>query len=716
MADLDLGALSAQLKLDGADLLKGAAEAAKAFEGIDKAAQKTAATVDSSVEEVLVGFRSMSAGISETNAKAEDIGKTLKNALKGEVIVNGVNRIASALNQMGGEFKGLGETATAAGAVMQGLFQGGILGAGIAAAGVGISHLVTLWGEAEKAAADAEAAQVAAMSAHVARMTDLGAQLDDASAKLKASLGSLRGGGSVDSILSGMSADALGKREFDLSQQASGVGAQWLAEQKKLARMEAAPTYAGGFQEAQTTSQRSVVDALRKQLDGLNAALDEVSGAANVLAAKTVAETKAKEAARKEAEAQARAAAFANDLKSARNFKPEGLFSPGELARMAKAADAFGSDGDTRREREARQQRNRGYAENGAEIVTPDGDKARSAALNEKPTAFSSNADMVTDSIMSEMEGLALSLDDFGVAIDDIVQAAGSVAPKAANLAGAILSSTSPQEAIAKVVLQLAALTPEFQFLGKQMDGFVQTLSKVVGSIIRPFVPVITEIFNLAGLLVNFALALDKINPMGDILKIVLSGLFEVLNLLSASVAALTVGIDWVAGNIKNAIIDAAESVLKFANVGGIFDDTLRDLEKMRATVVADVGKAMGEAFDREAARTAEGIFGGLDDLGGAADKVAQSLLNLPAGFKVNAAIYDAANASGDVWGGYVPPGSTASMPTAAAAAATASTGSVYNFYAPIYVNGDGSFEANVARGAPQLPPPNRPTTYPPNP
>lgn len=85
------------------------------------------------------------ASIEGTTKASKDLGETWKKALLGEVITGGIQRVGAALGGVAGE------ATNAAGAIVQGFFQGGPVGAAIAATAAGVGFLVNRFQEAEAA-------------------------------------------------------------------------------------------------------------------------------------------------------------------------------------------------------------------------------------------------------------------------------------------------------------------------------------------------------------------------------------------------------------------------------------------------------------------------------------------------------------------------------------------------------------------------------------
>lgn len=669
MSDLDLGALSAQLKLQVGEL-------------------------DASVRKAVARLDDLEAAGTKAEKKTEDLGKTMKNALKGEVIINAVNRIASSVGQISPEFERASKSIQGAGAVLQGFFQGGLVGAGIAGLGVFTASIAEDFREIQKLADAADKATQRSLDTMASGYAKVADSLTEVTKKLEAVNDAKKYG------------ITLSEAEFKIRAQeiTNAIGSLRLSSARSTSLAEqAGPGYDRGFREAAAAADREA-DMKAEQLKLLESTvrLDKAT----------------KDAARPMSE-------FAKAMKEARSYSPTTMLggqpmSPGQIAR---ATSEFGrgvttEPGSISEERTARLVRNADYRANAATVVTPEADSARSQALASKPTAFSSDADMITDSIMADMKGLSISLDDLNDAVKTAVEGLGSVAPKTATLVTALAS----QDWGAAIGV-IASNSKELSKVGDMLDSaLVDAIGKVTQNI-RPALPVIkvaldaiVQLFDLVGSLLGLSNVLNGMDAKAR-------EMFDAFKYFAGGLAALSAGVKWVTNAIRDTVNNIAIAILESNDVTkALF---AKDIERMKGEIShqsADLGKVMGDAakpfWDLSYDATMAGL--GLDDLGSAAEKVAQSFLNLPAGFKVAAAVFDAAQASGDTWGGYTPPvGSSASMPSSSVAPPVFSNsggGHVYNFYGAINVYGDGSFEANVAKGAPQMPLPNQPTPYPPTP
>lgn len=685
MADLDLGALSAQLKLGVEDL-------------------------DARVKQVVSRLDDLDASTTKAQKKTEDLGKTLKDALKGEVVINAVNRVASAVGQISPEFERASKAIQGTGAVLQGFFQGGFVGAGIAGLGVLTASVAEDMREIQKITDAAGKATQSSLDKMASGYAQVAASLDDVVKKLEAVNDAKKYG------------ITLSEAEFKIRAQelANSIGSLRLsaARSQDLAD-QAGPGYGSGFRQAAAEA-NAQADKKQQELELLTASMrlaQEMKGLdkdAGALGKSTKAATKP-------------LSDLARAVSEAMKYSPDQMIggqavTPGEMARMMKA---FGQGvttepGSISEERRARAERNREYAANGSEVqrFSEEQDKkAHERWKSQSDGRTKNDLNTLDDNKSSGMsrvtQDLKEQLKDLEYAVKTAVSGLGSVAPKTATLVAALAS-----EDWGTAIGVIASNSKEFSKLGELLDkGLVDSINAVTSNIryalptIKIAIDAIVEVAGLAGNLLGLA---NVFNGQENKFR----EMFEAIKYFGFGVSWLSAAVKWVGNAIKDVMADAVVFILESNDITkALFAEQITKLKASKSgqgEFLDATWNASKKWLDLSYDATMAGL--NLDDLGGAADKVAQSLLNLPAGFKVNAAIYDAANASGDVWGGYVPPGSTASMPTAAAAAATASTGSVYNFYAPIYVNGDGSFEANVARGAPQLPPPNRPTTYPPNP
>lgn len=716
MADLDLGALSAQLKLGVEDL-------------------------DARVKQVVSRLDDLDASTTKAQKKTEDLGKTLKSALKGEVLNSSIARAAQGLSQLEGQFSGLTRAVQGTGIVLQGLFQGGgIAGGIIAAIGYGVSTITAEWAASQEATEKAASAVRDQYKKAVDDTLASIAKLDERIAIAKRAQQdktSLEVAGGR--LASEGAAARLSKAQIALDQPSAELADlqdRALAERARL-REQFGAAQAGSDSpllrdlEAQIKDLESKMKPLTEEFRAASLAAEEankavaakdeegkaagVSGAGPVVRLQRSIEEQIRTT--KDATKAARLAAQLSDR------DPSALFAFQEKQARAAWEAQLGrttEPGSITEERLAREERNRMAREAGAvtqQFSEEQDRKAHERWKSQSDGRTKNDLNTLDDNKSSGMsrvtQDLKEQLKDLEYAVKTAVSGLGSVAPKTATLVAALAS-----EDWGTAIGVIASNSKEFSKLGELLDkGLVDSINAVTSNIryalptIKIAIDAIVEVAGLAGNLLGLA---NVFNGQENKFR----EMFEAIKYFGFGVSWLSAAVKWVGNAIKDVMADAVVFILESNDITkALFAEQITKLKASKSgqgEFLDATWNASKKWLDLSYDATMAGL--NLDDLGGAADKVAQSLLNLPAGFKVNAAIYDAANASGDVWGGYVPPGSTASMPTAAAAAATASTGSVYNFYAPIYVNGDGSFEANVARGAPQLPPPNRPTTYPPNP
>lgn len=652
--------------MDTAGLMSGVRDAQNALGRIDTAAEQTA-------------------------KKTEDVGKTLQKALKGEVLVGAANRIGGALQGLGGDFKGLGEAVNGAGAILQGLFQGGVIGAGIAAAGVGVSALVKSWGEAEKAARDAEKAQQEAMQAHVEHMKSLTAGMDKATSDLAGALRALREGTSVDVAVRANKMDSLGKRESMLQGSIDRRRAALESAQSRLAGPE------GAFY-ATSTPLKETIAVLQSNLADLERSIAKVSEEYSVVAADAVAAEKTAEANRK---ATRGVSEFAKALAQARGWLPDDLMTPGAKVRQAKDIDSFGVDGpggSIRREAAERAERNAGYRANAAETVFGDGDQARMAARDEQArTSFARAADEITDTILKESFEFADAINN---AFDASARVLAGIAPKT----GQIIDSVMKGDFVGALT-QALSHSKEGQALGKALDTGLVDIINAITELLRPAVPVLT--MAIRGIAEGVKLVADVIailfNAAG--LDTVFAVLFETVKFFAAVLAAGAAATDFALKALQNGMRQGAINFLS------MFGDAFKtQIDDLRSGIVqqGDFGASVAKAFDdvMSIGFNAEQAAIGMGDAADAANRVAQSFLNLPAGFKVAQAMFDATSASSAPFGGFMPPVTSPQLPAVAAGVAPTmgptGGGDIFNFYGPIYVSGDEGFTNVVTVSARQ--------------
>lgn len=651
MSDLSLGALSAQLKLDAAGLDASVKQAIGGLDRVEKAAESTA-------------------------KKTEDVGKVLQKALKGEVLVNAMNRVSSSLQGLGGEFKGLGEAVQGAGAVMQGLFQGNLFGAGVALAGVGISHLVKQFGEIQ-AMADA-AGKAAASSA---------AAMADGYAKVASSLEEVTRKLHVQN-----DAKALG---ITLSEAEFRLKAQEIVGSIASLRSSAARSAELGAERRRTVGNTESTRGFEAAAAADNQLADQKAAQLKLLES-TLRLDKATKAAHKPL------SDFAKAMKEAREWTVEkaGLtMSTGDAARAAVAAAARmnlggmrSPDGSINSEARERAARNAGYARDTSKDIVLDAPLSKRGT----PTAFESDAGNITDQIYADLTEFAV---DFSDVLNVGMAALSSVAPKTIGVLEAALKGDW-----LGALGQALSQSVEAQAIGKALDTGLSDIINALTEVIRPAVPVITMAINavvsVAKIIGDVLSMLMQISGVNEVLALVFEAVKFLAAVLSVGAAAAQYALDALGNALKNAAIDFLS----------MFGDTWKgQIDDLRASLVTqgDIFTEMGKAFDdvMKVGYNAEVAAVGMGDAAAAADKVAQSFLNLPAGFKTAAAIYGATSASGEAFGGFAPPAAPGLPPLAAAGASGgggSGGGDTFNFYAPIYVSGDEGFTNVVTVSARQ--------------
>lgn len=660
MSDLNIGGLAADMKLN-LDQLE--TDVRKAIGGLDKIEKKA----------------------DSTEKKTEEVGKTLQKALKGEVLVNATNRVAGAVGALGDEFKGLQEVVTGAGAVMQGLFQGNLLGAAIAGAGVGVAHVVKLWSEAEKSAkAVAEsfardlAAQTKALDDVIARLRSV----NEEATSIRAATANV-----TTSIATGLSPGAVG----------TFAGLDSAESLVEFRRGRVAALQSGMARETRPGQRELLAGDLRiavAQLQEAEAALSRVNAALDYQIA---IDRQAGEERLRQAKEERRLAMQAA-VTEARNWRPEGLRTPGELDRMARADELVGTEGLSAKEARDRARRNAGYAANAAETLVID------KPLRRITETFADAADYVSSGVLDSVRTFADDLSDALSTAADVAGAAvqgawQSLSPKSFGI-GASLATGDAAGALA----QAASLSKEFQHLGNALDTGLVEIVNALTEALRPAVPVLTmairavvEVAKFIGDLVGLAMQITGVNSA-------FAMLFEGVKFLTAVLAGGAAATQWALNALQNAFREGAIKLLSLA--GDMFKSQIDDL---RAGIVqqGDLGATVAKAFDdvMKIGFNAELAAVGLGDAAAAADKVAQSFLNLPAGFKTAGAIYAAASGSSEAFGGYAPPAAAVPLPALAAGApssGSATGGDIFNFYGPISVSGDDSFRNVVTVSARQ--------------
>lgn len=661
MSDLSLGALSAQLKIDmdGLD-----ASVKKAVGGLDKIEQKA----------------------DETAKKTENVGKVMKDALKGEVLVNAGNRIGSTLQQVGGEFAGLGKAVTGVGAILQGFFQGqGFGGAAIAAFGVGVSAVTQALAEAEQ-----NSRKITEMWAK-----DLQARLDQLDA-IHARIGAINAGiagASAVSAAAGVSA-ATGL-SVDTSQQFAALDQAEIRKSRAQERLGLAQRNArGGGDLAQQDLRLASAE-----LAEASAALTKLEADLGAQADRERADSLRRVSEEKNARAMARKDAMQGALKEARNWLPEGLRTPGELARMARDDDG-GTEGLSAKERRDRAARDAGYAANASDTLVLD------KPLRRITETFEQAADYVTGGVLDSLRTFADSFADAMETAADVAGAAtqevwSKLAPKTFEIASAAASGD-----IGGAIAAALSHSVEFQAVGKALDSGLVEIVNAISEVLRPAVPVITMAIRAVVEAAKLVMGIVDVVASALQLDTVFAIVFEAVKFLAALLSAGAFAVQYALDGLQNAFKNAAIGFLSLGIFAGAFQTQVDDLKKS-LVVQGDFVAGASKAFDdiMKIGFNAEIAAVGLGDAADAANKVAASFLNLPAGFKTAAAIYGATSASSAPFGGYAPPAAPGLPPLAAAAGASgggSGGGDVFNFYAPIYVSGDEGFTNVVTVSARQ--------------
>jgi len=661
VSDLSLGALSMQLKIDmdGLD-----ASVKKAVGGLDKLEQKA----------------------DQTAKKTEDIGKVMKDALKGEVIVNAGNRIGSTLQQVGGDFAALGRTVTGVSTVMQGLFQGGLLGAGIATFGVAVSNVTQAFAEAE-----ANSRRITEMWAK-----DLQGRIDQLTVIQTRIAGINREIAGMSAISTAAGVSASTGLSVDTVQQFDALDQAEMRQRRAQERYGMAQRGArGGGELAQQDLKIAAAD-----LAEASAALRKLESELAAQSDRERADSLRRVTEEKNAKTQARKDAMNSALKEARNWLPEGLRTPGELARMAREGDGIEGPGDSiRREAADRAARNAAYRANSAEMLVVDKglSKRRNYGAPSGDESFAQRTARETEDAFDEWQEELKKLKESTAAA--AAGLAGSVAP----ITTAIVSSLANGD-IGGAIASALSNSIEFQAVGKALDTGLVDIVNALTEVLRPAVPVITmaiqAVVGAAKMVGNILEILTTVSGMETVFAMLFEGVKFLAAVLNVGAAATQYGLDALTNNFKQA------GIAFLSMFGDAFKTQIDDL---RASLVTqgDFGTEMKAAWDAvwTIGFNAEQAAVGLGDAAAAADKVAQSFLNLPAGFKTNQALYNATSATSSPLGGFMPPPTAAQLPAVAAGAASGPSGTggdVFNFYGPINVYGDGEFRNIVTVSAQQ--------------
>lgn len=706
MSDLDLGKLTASLALR-----------------LDQ--------LDADVKKAVAGLASVERSAEKTTSKTEDLGKTLKSALKGEVLASSLARMGQGLRELDGQFSGLTRSIEGAGVVLQGLFAGGVAGGVIAAIGFGVSTIAAEWGKAqeatEKAAAavrenykksiDETIASIAKLDTRIAaarRATEDKTDLTTAAGRI--------GVEGADARLR----EAAGQRDPVQSQ------LDQLQADLKERREELDLLPVNGRNQAARAAVGNVILNLIKEIAEVEknlAPLNEAYEAARLKfeeASKTVAVTKAETGVaaapkssdpvtklkksieeqirlEKDGDKAAKLAAMLDDK------DPAKLFAFEEKQRLDEWTKALGRmvdpDGSRSTEERERAARNAGYAANAAQtVMLDDPDEAkRRAAEKERLTrqaqdpvaSFREDADNATTALIGEL----FFFEDMARALGDgIVNASNGLKQSIAAITDGF-NAGGLWGAIGSFAVLMIQKSKQFGWVTNMIDGAMQRIADSFGKLIEPLVP-------LADVLITV---------VAGLVDLIIGPIAAAFEALAPVIYEFAKGIAWVYNGINGAIASMLEWVAGFA---------IGDLKPF--AFLGDWAKEMREKTIA-LPPTYDAYIDSLDKASASADKVAQSFLNLPAGFKTASAIYDATSASSAAFGGYAPPAAAVPLPAVSGgAAATGPTGGgdVFNFYGPINVHGDGEFvnvvtvsarQSDMATSGTARPATQRPTPRAPN-
>jgi phage tail tape-measure protein len=215
--------------------------------------------------------------------------------------------------------------------------------------------------------------------------------------------------------------------------------------------------------------------------------------------------------------------------------------------------------------------------------------------------------------------------------------ALSSVADSLTSWLGTLAAALDPVvHGVAMLIAPLMAITttvitslaPVFDFLGTVLGGLSPIIS-ALGAL-------------LTGLLAPLAQLANVFEPVLPAMELAFKALYVVMQVVGSIILSVVLAIQLV----WNAILTAVETVVSAINVGGAFDSFLANLDDMKADTGATadaLNTLMGTSYDQalaqnDAAASALETSSALDD-------VTASLTNVPSGYKVALARFDAISA-----------------------------------------------------------------------
>ena len=290
------------------------------------------------------------------------------------------------------------------------------------------------------------------------------------------------------------------------------------------------------------------------------------------------------------------------------------------------------------------------------------------AALDDGSMKFSGLYNAAADTVGQEA---ASALADVGSKFVDIAESVGGAASKfgealggtlakgggeMGKVSGAIMQASSggPWAMLGAGIGQIVMRTKGFQSIIKMFDQVIGKLVVALEPLVKSLMPLALLIANLLGIVA------EQLVPVFEGLTPVFTGLFEVIKAVLLAVGAVFQGL----GGLWNGILEAIATVFKKLGDIEIFGkhplgfmngwaDTIskgqinmagldRAMETLRNTTVATA-----ETYENTTDETMSiptGVGDQLQDLGNVADDVAESLSNVPSGYKVALARFNASD------------------------------------------------------------------------
>lgn len=244
-------------------------------------------------------------------------------------------------------------------------------------------------------------------------------------------------------------------------------------------------------------------------------------------------------------------------------------------------------------------------------------------------------------------------------------------------------SAAGPAAAAASVVADLLMQSQTFKTLVEMVNTFLQSIADTLGTVLAPILPVIASVFDVVATLLralqpvlDMLLApLQAIAPLIQLIGMLFQGLAPVIGILGQIFLALAqpltllagpvmkvffeairfvaIGILYIVkgiGTVWNGLVGFVQSVFKALGklplVGGVFKDMARGMEKMKVPmdkVDGAINQLRETSYDAAAANAAQSVATWQNTE--ATQEASESVSNVPQGFKIALARFDAQNA-----------------------------------------------------------------------